>query len=269
MHLRKLTSLSLALAALSLAPMANGAVLLLDFGPTTTTDFTNSPYHTASGSVTDTTWNKVTEAWAGAASVVWSDNTSTPALTLDIGGTTAPASTTLGLGNLPSGNGALVGSSVSTGVYAGTSVGRDGIFTGSSNASTRAVGFQLAGLTTGTYDVYVLARQTNTGATSQIAYVGASGTSGDFDYSGYANQTVAFTGNTHNVTSWVEGANYMKFTLNLTTGQYLNLAVAGVTGDARGFLNAVEIVAVPEAHAGALLLGAAGMLCIIRRRRRG
>lgn len=274
MHLPKLTSLSLALAALTLAPLAQGAVLLLDFGPTdaTGTNLTNSPYHTVSGSTTNTTWNKVGTDWAGASPVVWGDGTAATGVTLDIGANTS-ATTLVDMDLTPSGS--LVGTAVNAGVYAGVvdnaSVGKDGIFTGASSGSGRSVGMRLAGLAAGTYEVYVLARQTNIASSTQTAYVSASSlalnVNNEFDYNGYASQTVSFSSATAHTTAWEEGSNYMKFTVNLTEGQFLNVAVTGGAGDARGFLNAVQIVAVPEANAGALALAIGGMFLLVRRRR--
>jgi MYXO-CTERM domain-containing protein len=261
----------LALATLLLAaPLAQGAVLMLDFGTTVVSGAsqTSSPYHTVAGAgFTDPSWNQIQTA--DVTSLVYSDNSAATGLALNLGNTTG-ANTTLGLGNTP-GNSAALGDSVTGGVYGGTSVGTDGIFHGSSG-NTRAVGFQLTGLAAGTYEIYVTARNTSTAAAnSQTVYV-AGGTAlaanGTFDFSGYTSQTISYTGSTDVNANWVETDNYLKFTLTLTAGQALNLAVIGGSGENRGFLNSVQIVAVPENSAGLLSLAAAGVLFSIRRRRR-
>lgn len=264
-----------ALAVLFLPALLEAQVLMLDFGPTASTGAqANSPYHTAaSGSFTDTSWNTVGAADI-ASGLLWSDGTSATGISLNIGATTAAttASSTLGLGNTPSGNSAL-GSQINTGIYSGNSVGTDGIFT-STSGNTRSVGFQLSGLAAGTYDIYVTARNTSTSnAHTQTAYVGTSSSAGDFVIDGggsYASSSMSYAaGTTSAVSSWVQGDNYLKFTITLGIGEYLNLATLGSSGDNRGFLNSVQIVAVPEPSTFALLgIGLCGLLGLRFLRRR-
>jgi hypothetical protein len=164
-------------------------------------------------------------------------------------------------------------SNSSASVYTATSVGKDGIFrTGGGTPSVSSVGFELTGLDAGTYNVYVLTRQTNTTAAhSQIAYVSAATTAGDFNYAAYTSKTVSFANEAASVTAWVEDANYLKFTITLAnTTDVLNLAVTGPVGTAerRGFLNAVQIVPVPEPMAAGMIAISAGVLGLARPRRR-
>jgi hypothetical protein len=84
----------------------------------------------------------------------------------------------------------------------------------------------------------------------------------------YSNPNAAssFTG------SWVEGSNYIKLSVSITSGDFLNLAIAGGGSENRGFLNSVQIVnttPVPEPSAFAALagLGALGLVAVRRRRR--
>jgi len=72
---------------------ASAQVLMLDFGPTaaTGTDRTNSPYHTANGAFTDTTWNTLGTADV-ASGIVWSDNTAATGISINLGATTSPES---------------------------------------------------------------------------------------------------------------------------------------------------------------------------------
>lgn len=137
---------------LGLAATAQAQVLMLDFGPTTTTATTNSPYHTANTSFTGTTWNTVGTADV-ASGLLFATGSAATGVSLNLGA--ASGSTTLNLSSTPTGSSTL-GSTVNTGVYAGTSVGTDAIFTGNNGTST-SVGLQIAGLSAGTYDVYISA----------------------------------------------------------------------------------------------------------------
>lgn len=259
------------LALLStLGPVAHGAVLMIDFGLTTVTGagpLVNSPYHeVSSGVFTDTSWNQVQTA--DPASLVYSDGTAATGLALNLGGTGDDTSTTIALTNQPDTSSAL-GGTTNTNIYASPSVGRDGIFEGTTQFVTRRVGFQLTGLAAGTYDLYVGARNTSAApnAYTQTVYA-AAGATGDFSYTGFDNKVLAFAGDNTATESWVENSNYVKLTVTLTEGQALNLAVAGAGQQTRGFLNFVQIVAVPEPGAtGFLGLGALAVMGIARRRR--
>jgi hypothetical protein len=57
--------------------------------------------------------------------------------------------------------------------------------------------------------------------------------------------------------SWVEGGNYVKFTVDIAEGQNLTVISRGETAvETRGFLNSIQIVAIPEpATIGMLLTG--------------
>ena len=250
---------------------ANAQVLMFDFGPTLATggSLTNSPYHTANGSFTNTTWNRVQTADVGSG-LLWSDGTAATVVALNLGATTTAttSSSTLELANIPSNSNAL-GTTINTGVYTGSSVGKDGIYTGSTG-NARAVGFQLSGLAAGTYDIYLTARNTNTSvAHTQIMFLGASATSGDFvlDGSGMASETLSIAAGTSSATSaWVDNSNYLKMTVVLSSGDVLNLATLGGVAEARGFLNSVQIVAVPEPATWALLAFSLTTVLVLRRR---
>lgn len=258
----------LALAAFGITcGAARAQVLMLDFGPTTVsgTNLSNSPYNTASPSFSGTNWNQI--GTADVSSLIYADGSAALGLSLNIGATTAvtTSASTLGLGNVPSGNTAL-GAITNTGIYAGTSVGTDGIFT-SSSGNSRAVGFQLSGLAIGTYDIYVTARNTSSNANyTQTAFVGTSA-AGNFVLGGpgMTSETLSFANGSAATASWVEDANYLKFTVTLGAGDVLNVATLGGGGELRGFLNSVQIVAVPE-PAISVMLGLAGVLVCFRRR---
>lgn len=256
-------------------------VLMLDFGPTTAVSpwLARSPYHSATPGFTDTIWNTVgvTDVNSG---LLWSNGAAASNLKLNLGATTTGTSTTIGLASQPSNGTGLTGTSFgSTGIYADTSVARDGIFTGSSSSDVRAVGLQVGGLAAGTYSIYITGRNTNTTAGQiQNFYAGTSVAAADFNFlsAGYATQALTFFAAPHvqnNAWSGTTSANYAKFTVTLGAGEFLNLAVKGGTGDQRGFLNVVQIVntsAIPEPSSAALAAGAFALLgaAASRRRRR-
>jgi hypothetical protein len=248
--------------------VSSAQVLMLDFGPTvvTGTNQSNSPYHTVAPSFTGTVWNQIQTEDVGSG-LVFADGSAATGLTLNIGATTN-TSTTVGLGNTPSVNSPM-GGSTNTEIYAGTSVGTDGIST-SSSGNTRYVGFQLGGLAAGTYDIFLTSRNTSTGsAYDQIAYVGTSVASGDFNAVTLSlSGSLSYANGSDAISNWEQDENYLKFTVTLGVGEYLNLAVVGgASNERRGFLNSVQIVAVPEPSAIALL--GVTVVCLAIRRRRG
>ena len=250
-------------------------VLMLDFGPTAASgaSLSNSPYHTVNPSA-GTSWNTLGVADVSSG-LVWADGSAVSGISLNLGATTA-AGTTLGLGNTPSNGTGLTGTTMNGGVYANTSPGRDGIFTGTTG-NERAVGLQIGGLVAGTYTIYITGRNTNTAAGHvQNFYAGVSASSGDFNFvaAGYQSKALTyFAAPTLQNDAWSTGslANYAVFNVTITGGDYLNLAVKGGTGELRGFLNSVQIVsAVPEPSAAATLAGVAALAGVaLRRRRRG
>lgn len=252
---------------LSGAFFANAQVLMFDFGPTTVTgaDQENSPYHTVNESFTGTNWNKIQTA--DVSSLIWSDGTSATGVDINLGVTTSFNSTILNLGSTPSQN--ALGNETNGGVYAGTSVGTDGIF--HTDNGTRYVGFQIGGLASGTYDVYVTSRNTNAnsdlGDYDQNLYLGSSEEAGNFDVVALQFSTVlSYTDPADFTAEWVQGENYSKFSVTLGSGDYLNFGVVGTGDQLRGFLNSVQIVTVPEPSTVVLLLGGLGVLATRRRR---
>lgn len=260
------------------ASAASAQVLMLDFGPTAATggDLTNSPYHTANTGFSGTTWNTV--GTADVTSGLLFSNATAAGVTVNLGVTTT---NTVNLTSQPSTSSTL-GTATNTGVYAGSSVGKDGIFSGAAS-STNTVGLQIGGLSAGTYDIYITARNTNTGQQpsngySQTALAGKSAGAGDFDFTGYTASTLSYPSNSNTslyTTAWVQGENYVKLSITLSSGEFLNIAVDGAAidtnGDTRGFLNSVQIVntsAIPEPSAFAALAGLGVLgLAVLRRRR--
>ncbi len=253
----------------ALLPSVDAAAIMLDFGPTTvvTADAANSPWHSVAPSG-GTTWNKVSNtgnadytavADISAGGLSFADGTTATGIAVNLG---VASGTNVNLATQPTRNSALAGN-LNSGIYAGTSVGRDGVFAGSQVAT----GVQVTGLAAGTYDIYVTARNTSFGgAYKQIGYAGV-GTVGDFDYATYTTQTLSYT-NATAPSTWVAGETYMKFTITVAEGQGLNIAVMGESSGNpdRGIINSIQIVSVPEVSS-ALLGGLAFGAVAIRRRR--
>lgn len=258
------------LAALVLLGSATSlpAALLFDFGPTAPTGAeTNSPFHVATGS-TESTWNVI--GTADTSSLLSSDGSAATGLSLDLGASILSGSI-VNLANQPD-NSNTLGVSVNGGVFAGTSVGRDGIYEGASGSTLPlSVGFQLTGLAAGTYDIYLITRNTNTSAGYTMTSFAAGGLAGaDFDHSsGYSSQALTYPNQPNGATSaWELGVNYTKLTVSLEEGQALNVAVSAEGNQVRGFLNSAAIVAVPEPASVVSLFGGLGVLLGFRRMRR-
>ncbi|HWL53915.1 MAG TPA: hypothetical protein VNQ90_15855 [Chthoniobacteraceae bacterium] len=257
------TPLVTALAVLFLLPIAASAsVLMLDFGPTTVApaDQTNSPYHTVNTSFSDTAWNKI--EITNPASLVYSDGSAATGVTLTLG--SSPNSTVVDFSSLPTHSNAL-GTQIGTGVFAGTSVGRDGIYRGNVGSQNNQVALKIGGVTAGTYEIYVVGLNTNTRISDQSPmnfYAAATGDVSTFDTGGLTpDATTLITANT----PWMEGGSYGKITVDLAAGQYLVLVSDGAGSESRGFLNSVQIVAIPEPST--VILGLAGCFSLIALRR--
>ena len=259
--------------------LASAASIMFDFGPTTVSggSLTNSPYHSLGGSSADNTWNQVQLADINSG-LTLSNGAAAAGVTLNLG---VSSGTTIGLSTQPVNSSALGSvTNFSGGIYASPSAGRDAIF--ASSTTVRYVGLQIGGLASGTYDIFIASRNTNTAAAhSQFGFVGKSTTEGDFDVTGYLSglslipQTPVdgdIPGNGAQA-SWQENVNYTRFSINLAEGEFLTIAANGgngITGaggpEARGFLNAVQIMQVPE-PSSALILASALAFGLARRRR--
>lgn len=270
-------------ATLGLASAASAQVLMFDFGATTATgtSLTNSPYHTAAGgSFTQNTWNTVNLADV-TSGLLFSNNDAATGVSLHLGRTIASVdANVIDLSSNPTSTlDPATAYPTNTGVYAGDSVGKDGIF-GTTTTNPR-IGVQIAGLSAGTYDIYVTARNTKTGnnqpAYDQIVYAGTSSVAGNFNFTstGFISETLTYpTGSSSAsayTSAWVEGENYVKLSVSITAGELIDIAVAG-GGTNRGFLNSIQIVnttsQIPEPSSFAALAGLAGLGLAASRRRR-
>lgn len=254
-----------------LISQVHAASIMFDFGPTTVAgaDLVNSPWHTVDPAA-GTSWNKVTGTDNNAvpdvtSGLVFSDGSGAAGVGLNFGVSSTAALQNLNLATQPT-RVSNLGGVYSTGIYGGTSVGRDAIFL----TNSWAIGGQVTGLAAGTYDIYLTARNTtyNTNDYKQTAYAGAGVAGSNFDYSGYFNSTVTYLKTSTAPNSWVQGETYMKLTVTLSEGQALNFAVIGENAGAvdRGFLNSLQIVSVPEPSAALLGIGALGVMAVRRRR---
>lgn len=281
----KLVSLSLVTVLGLAASIASADVLMLNFGPApgVSSVTTNSPYHTAAGSgFTQSHWNTVGTADVSSGLLFSDGVTAATGVSVNLGASTT---STINLSSQP-GTSSALGTASNAGIYLNNDIAKSGIFSGNAS-SNNSVGVQIGGLSAGTYDIYITARNTNTGQQAnngytQAIYVGTSATSGNFDFSTYTTtDSLVYASNqapaTYLNSAWVEGENYVKLSISITAGQFLNLAVDGInsggSGDTRGFLNSVQIVnttTVPEPSAFAALagLGALGMAGLRRRSRR-
>lgn len=275
-------TLAIFLAGAAICP---ASTLLLDFGPTTITSGfeTVSPGHANSAvPLADTTWNSRTSG-ASTTSLSYADGSAAAGVSLIMGQESSAGSGTITLNGTVTGSLAGSGGGVVTQPFligAGriygqgnptmisSTAGRDALF----GAAGSAVGLRVDGLAAGTYDIYTMARNTNSNAASvpMNIYAAAGSFSGSFTFSALFAAAQANTGfttaaYTNQYSVFIEGENHVKNTVILASGESLFLAVDGApTGETRGFLNMVQIVAVPEPSVA--LLGTLGLIALFRRR---
>lgn len=252
-----------------MAASAQASVLMLDFGPTAVSTPSNSPYHSVNGSA-GTSWNKISTAANDdnqpvldvTSGMLFADGSDATGVSVNLGVATG---TIIGLGTQPTRNSPL-GGTHNSGIYATGSVGRDGVFAGTSVP----MGVQITGLAAGTYDVYLATRNTSfNGDYKQISFAGAGTADANYDYTGYGSSTLTFVASAAPST-WVQGESYVKLTVNLAAGEALNIAVAGESGGNpdRGIINALQIVSVPEPGYGVMACGFLVTLAFRRQARR-
>src|SRR5690606_11358419 len=129
------------------------------------------------------------------------------------------------------------------------------------------------GLEAGDYVIYAMGRNTDTNAASvPMDFFNAAGASSTtYNFSSLTATTQGNTGYlesayTDEFESFEEGNNFVAINVTIATGQSLFLAVDGASStELRGFLNAVQIVQVPEPSVA--FLGGLGLLGLLRRRR--
>lgn len=231
---------------LAICSTARAASLLLDFGPTLATgaDALRSPGH-ATGVVpgTEIAWNRIV---GDTNTLYYGDGTAAPGVTLNLGRSTAvgPVSDdTINFDDNAFTVNAL-GTTVNTGIYAGTSPVRDGIFAGPGGFTNWGLGLRIDGLPAGTYRVLVHGRNSNTANPAGLLFYSKAGASSS-SYAFSTNDTyVALANSAPPITAgFVEGDNYGVMVVTVAAGQSLYIASEGtVAAELRGFFNAISIV---------------------------
>lgn len=246
-------------------PVCHAQTLMFDFGPTSPTgsNLTNSPAHFA-GTIggAATTWNIVGTSDISSG-LLYADGSAASGISIATGPETSDTSNILNFSLNPGFSSAL-GSQINTGIYSGDSVAKDGIF--NTTTAAYAVGVQIGGLAPGNYQVFLSGRNTNvSGSYPQNFYTASSATGTTFDFNSLTPVSVTNSG-----TAWAQGTTYAMFNVAISSGQVLNIATSGtgIGAAGRGFLNSVQVVAVPEPGvAGLLSVGA--LLIVLRRRQAG
>jgi hypothetical protein len=240
--LRYLILMILSACFFGTAPV-HGAVLMLDFGPTTVTggDASNSPYDSSS---VGTNWNKV-QAANLTSGLVYADGTAASGVSLKLG----RSSTTTGWTNFVYTTSSIIsstlgtGAGASSGIYSGTSVGKDAINYGPVGGNS-VLGVSIEGLDAGTYEIYATGFNSNKGIAdgAQQGFWAAAtpASAATINTSALGSSAVAL--NDLN-TSWGEGRNYVKLTATVAEGQNLTIISTGSSAvETRGFLNSIQIV---------------------------
>lgn len=285
------TLLAASAALVLTAVVAPAQSLLLDFGQTTVASpyLTTSPGH-AAGTVplTDTSWNKISSS-ASVSSLVYGNSAAATGVTLTmgqeavVGNNTISYSTAITQTNLAGTGGAATGQQSLLGpgsIYgddsSSTAVGKDGFFGGGSGGAGAAIGLRIDGLAVGDYVVYVMARNTNSNGDpsgSMNIYYAAGAAAETFDFSSLtpslqSNTTYASEGYAGQYNTFQAGNNYVAVHVSIAAGESLYLAIDGANPsvDTRGFVNAVQVVAVPEPSAVAA--GMVGLLALVASARR-
>jgi hypothetical protein len=256
-----------------LLPSATASTLMLDFGPIPVTgdDRIVSPYHTVMPLFTDISWNQV-QTSAITSNLRYSDGTAATGVTVAVGRSSANGWQNLTFAGAPSS--IELGTNSNTGVFAGTSPGRDAINYGASTSTNTVVGIAVGGLSAGTYNIYIVGYNTNKTAAEAVDmgfWALATSSTANLDTTSYLASPQAAS--TNSITgSWIEGSNYVKLTVTLAANQYLTIFSHGTTSDEmRGFLNSVQIVStssIPEPSTTAVLsgLGILVFASLVRRR---
>jgi hypothetical protein len=274
-HVALLTIASCAVSTLG------ASTLMFDFGTAIATgdDRSNSPLHTADSSFTSTTWNSINTTGTGAKTgFVYADGTAATGVSLYVGRSSNNAWGTLTFAGGPTNVTSTSNPAALDGVFANsTSIGRDGHYAAAGTGDlspTRLMGVSIGGLSAGTYEIYLVGMNPNlalsTAAGMGFWAVELSGTA-NYDATTLVNAGAQASTSNSVSSSWIEGSNYGKLTITLSSSSsYLTLISLGTTeAEQRGFINAIQIVAIPEpAHAVGVFAVVALGGAFVRRQRR-
>ena len=265
---------------------SEAASLLLDFGTgtpsggtsgvATLADAEKSPGYSAH--VGERTYNYGNSATLS--SLVYGDGSSATGVTVTIAAESTIGNNVINFASGPTLNYTPVtGSAVNVAgsAYAGNSPARQAVFRDSTGGGDNsAMGAAISGLSAGTYSIYMVGRNTNGGSSATPANfylsVISGGTPASFIFDGAGNTTQLTASVSHTVASlngagFESGVTHAEF-LNVTIaeGQTLLLATEGTGTEARGFINSLEIVSVPEPSMALLPLASIGLIAMRRRR---
>ena len=263
-------SLRLAFFGMICAAPLQAAPLLLNFTPVGSPVTNVSPnldagisagHATGAVSASDVSWNNL-QTGDVASGLIWGDGTAATGVSVNLG-VSAAGSDIIDFANNPTNVG--LGTSLTAGIYSGSRVARYGIWGGGSTSSNIAVGVRIDGLAAGEYQIYVTGRNTANSGNLSAAFYASAGSGSLYDFSAVAN--IASVANTASATgSYLQNVNFGLLTVTLSEGQSLFVATQGTTTEQRGFLNSLEVVAVPEPSTGLLLAGGLTVVVVMRRR---
>lgn len=269
------------------ATVASAQDLLLNFystssngaasGPVSDPYLALSPAHVVGG-LAGTSWNNLNSA-SGSSSLVSSNGTSATGVSITFGlelvagdgiidftfGDAINVGALYGSGGGTPGQQSLVGDPLS--IYGegnnslNSAPARAGwLGTGSAGSTGTAIGMRVDGLAAGVYTIYVMGRNTNGNAVATpMDFFAATGPGSEaFNFSELvgtrAENPVFPDTNPMAYNAFIEGENYVAIQVTIGEGESLFLASDGASSsETRGFLNLVEIVAVPEPGTWALL----------------
>jgi hypothetical protein len=282
MLFRSIRGACLLAATVCAVSSVSASVLMFDFGTAIAAgaDLSNSPLHAADSSFTGTSWNSVNTTTTGAKSgFLYADGTPASGVTLSLGRSSNTPWSTVTFAGGPTNVTSTSNPASLSGVFSSaTSIGRDGHYAANASGSgdpspTRLMATAIGGLGAGTYDVYLVGMNPNLalGASMGFWAVELPGT-GNYDATALVGGGAQATSGNSVSASWIEGGNYAKTTITLSSpDSYLTLFSLGMSdAEQRGFINAIQIVAIPEPANAAGLAGLAACLGLgmLRRRRR-
>ncbi len=254
----KTTIIALTSIVLCLAPSAMAdASLLLDFGPTANGNPDDSPSYVIGG-LTDNDWNILGTADVSSG-LRFADTSAATGVALNLG--IGSDFSSVDFNTNPANSNAL-GAAVGGLIFKyennsnKTPAAKDAIYD-----ATNVVAAQITGLSAGTYDIYVTARNTNIPSDASQFAVDTGIAASSFDFS---SATIAGMSNADPApNSWIAAENYNVIRTTLTSGDALFVAINGAVGnDTRAFMNSIAVVSVPESSEVSLWM-AASMLLIV------
>jgi hypothetical protein len=248
--------ISIGLLTLTGTGLLQAQTIMLDFGPTAITYPDTAPYVSDGGN----TWTRTfIDQWDAPGTAI--DTVTVGALTLNIGLGTISEINFYGSKSLRS---AGLGGGASSALFGAGTPNIDAIFT--ADNSNPALGIQIQGLQVGHYEIYITGQNTNSYG-SQNFYLSTTAQwqdNSNIAYTSWSSQSVI----NNTASTWVVGSNYVTFSFDINSNSdILSLVALGTGGDTRGFINALQIVQIPEPSTWVLLL-TGGTLTLLGLRRR-